>query len=97
MMQSAALSIAARPRLQPYRARAVLLIRAVVRALVLLPWRLRLEWLRWLRAELNPLHPGLNEVMREVREIESRFGFAPESPAVFSAVRRAWVAFVRWV
>lgn len=100
-MQSATLTNAfpLRRRLQPYQARAVLVLRVFLRVLVLMPRALvafRLEWLRWLRAELNPMHPGLNEVMRDIRAIETRYGFGTESPAPIVAVRSAWVSFWRW-
>jgi hypothetical protein len=38
----------------------------------LVPPRLHLEFLHWLREDLHPLHPGVPTVLREIAEAEER-------------------------
>lgn len=94
------LTVTTRPRLQAYQAGGVLFLRALLRLLALLPRSLitmRVEWLRWLRDELQlqPAHPGLAEIALEIRELEVRYGLPAQSPRAIGLVRRSWVAFVR--
>jgi hypothetical protein len=51
------------------------LLRVVISWLMLtgfLPAPLLLEWLRWLRECMDPTHPGLPTVLREIAEVEGR-------------------------
>lgn len=47
-------------------------MRVLVRLARALPARLDLEWLRWARKEMGPLHPELPEVVRRIAHLEDQ-------------------------
>ena len=45
---------------------------AFLRAFGLLPPRMHLAWLLWLRDDMGPVHPHLPTVLTEIAELEAR-------------------------